>query len=142
MSPSFPSLILEDPSKAVERAYQEVKVLCTGNHRTLLKEEETSNRNTVPYSQTGIFSVVDLPILLKVMYIYIETTYKIPCHFNKMEKKKSPKLRNPEETQRTKTVLRAKNNNGAFRLPEFKTGKNATAVKTVFYLQLNRQRDQ
>ena len=48
-----------------------------------------------------------------MMYIYIETTYKIPCHFNKMEKKKSPKLRNPEETQRPKTVLRAKNNNGA-----------------------------
>ena len=60
----------------------------------------------------------------------------------KWKKKKSPKLRNPEETQGTKTVLRAKNNNGAFRLPEFKTGKNATAVKTVFYLQLNRQRDQ
>ena len=59
-----------------------------------------------------------------------------------MEKKKSPKLRNPEETQRPKTVLRAKNNNGAFRLPEFKTGNNATAVKTVFYLQQNRQRDQ
>ena len=76
------------------------------------------------------------------MYIYIETTYKIPCHFNKMEKKKSPKLRNPEETQRPKTVLRAKNDNGAFRLPEFKTGKNATAVKTVFSLQQNRQRDQ
>jgi len=42
----------------------------------------------------------------------------------------------------SKTVLRAKNNNGAFRLPKFRTGKNATAVKTVFYLQLNRQRDQ
>ena len=23
------------------------------------------------------------------MYVYIETTYKIPCHFNKMEKKKN-----------------------------------------------------
>lgn len=31
--------------------------------------------------------------------------------------------------------MRANNDNGAFGLPEFKTGKNATTVKTVSYLQ-------
>ena len=57
-------------------------------------------------------------------------------------KKKISQTTEPRRNPKNKTVLRAKNNNGAFRLPEFKTGKNATAVKTVFYLQLNRQRDQ
>ena len=37
-----------------------------------------------------MFSVVDLPILLKVMYIYIETTHKVSCHFHRNGKKKSP----------------------------------------------------
>ena len=38
--------------------------------------------------------------------------------------------------------MRAKNDNGDFRFPEFKTDKNATTVKTVLYQQQNRQRDQ
>ena len=36
--------------------------------------------------------------------------------------------------------MRAKNDNGDFRFPEFKTDKNATTVKTVLYQQQNRQR--
>ena len=65
--------------------------------------------------------------------------------FSQKWKEKIPKywnLCNRRETQRTKLILRAKNDNGVFRLPEFKTGKNATVVKTVFYLQQNRQRHQ
>ena len=58
------------------------------------------------------------------------------------KKSSNTKTYSNKETQRAKTVLRANNDNGAFGLPEFKTGKNATTVKTVSYLQKNRQRDQ
>lgn len=79
------------------------------------------------------------------MYICIETTHKIPCHFYRNRKKKHCPNTKPYEIQRNlraKTILRAKNDNGDFRFPEFKTDKNATTVKTVLYQQQNRQRDQ
>lgn len=43
------------------------------------------------------------------MYVYIETTYKIPCHFNKMEKK-SPKLKlmEPKRNPKSKNNLESK----------------------------------
>ena len=49
MSPSFPSLTLEDPSKAAQKAPYEVKDLCMENHKTLLKERR-DNSNDTPYS--------------------------------------------------------------------------------------------
>ena len=45
MSQSFPSLILEDPRKATQKSPKEVKDLCTENHRTVLKKEDTNTWN-------------------------------------------------------------------------------------------------
>ena len=46
----------------------------------------------------------------------------------------------PKRNSKEKIILRAKSNNGDFMLPECKTHKNATSIKTVFYRQQNKQR--
>ena len=38
----------------------------------------------------------------------------------------------PKRNSKEKIILRAKSNNGDFMLPECKTHKNATSIKTVF----------
>lgn len=67
--------------------------------------------------------------------VHIETTTEVSCLFYKNGKKNPPilKFMQPVRTKEQNNLGEQRTYSGAFRLPEFKTGKNARAGKPVTY---------
>ena len=101
-------------------------------------EKELYKWRDPPCSWTGRFNIVKLSVLPNLMYIFKETTVKIPASYfvdiSKFILGNRPRIAN--------TILKEKNKIGGLSLPNVKTYYKATVIKTLWYWCQNRQKDQ